>query len=204
MAPKVAFSRRKVLALAVLLPILQRRRRCRFWVHPLNQRRRQQGDFHHLVEELRLDSQRHHQYFRMSAAQLDNILSIIGPELTRQSTNYRAPIEPKQRLAVAVRYLASGVSMTSLAFSYRLGLTTVSNSVHVVCAAAVKLMMPRFMPIPSEETWKEVAKGFWDKWNFPNCLGAIDGKRHDTGSTTVWKSILQLQEDLLNSASCSG
>ncbi|XP_070404671.1 uncharacterized protein [Nothobranchius furzeri] len=37
-------------------------------------------------------------------------------------------------------------------------------------------MMPRFMPIPSEETWKEVTKGFWDKWNFPNCLGAIDGK----------------------------
>ena len=24
--------------------------------------------------------------------------------------------------------------------------------------------------------WVETAKDFYDKWNFPNCLGAIDGK----------------------------
>ena len=94
--------RRRTLALVLLLEGLQRRargRRSRFWVHPLNQKRRQQGDFHHLVAELRLDSQRHHQYFRMSAEQMDKLLSlVIGPEVTRQSTNYRAAIEPKQRL----------------------------------------------------------------------------------------------------------
>ena len=53
--------------------------------------------------ELRLDSQCHHQCFRMSAEQMDELLSLIGPEVTRQSTNYRAAIEPKQRLAVALR-----------------------------------------------------------------------------------------------------
>lgn len=74
------------------------------------------------------------------------------------------------------RYLASGDSMISLAFSYRLGHTTVRNSVHMVCAAIKKVMMGRFLPSPTEETWREVAQGFWDKWNFPNCLGAIDGK----------------------------
>ncbi|KAK7158492.1 hypothetical protein R3I94_004957 [Phoxinus phoxinus] len=52
---------------------------------------------------------------------MDELLSIIGPELTRQSTNYRVAIEPKQRLAVGLRYLASGDSMVSLAFNYRLG-----------------------------------------------------------------------------------
>lgn len=72
-------------------------------MHPLNQRRRQQGDFYHLVAELRLDSQRHHQYFRMSAEQMEELLSLVGPELTRQSTNYRAAIEPRQRLAVGLR-----------------------------------------------------------------------------------------------------
>lgn len=28
----------------------------------------------------------------------------------------------------------------------------------------------------SAEGWKEVANGFMSKWNFPNCLGALDGK----------------------------
>ncbi|XDV34474.1 hypothetical protein PO909_004630, partial [Leuciscus waleckii] len=153
-----------------------RRRRKRCWVHTLNQRRRQQGDFYHLVAELRLDSQRHHLYFRMSAEQMDELLSIIGPELTRQSTNYRAAIEPKQRLAVGLRYLASGDSMVSLAFSYRLGHATVMNSVHMVCADIEKVMMERFLPRQTQDTWKEVAQGFCEKWNFPNCLGAIDGK----------------------------
>ena len=69
----------------------------------MNQRRREQGAFHHLVAELQLDSQRHHEYFRMSVVQMEELLSMIGPELTRQSTNYRAAIEPKQRLAVGLR-----------------------------------------------------------------------------------------------------
>lgn len=102
----VSAFKRRTIALQLLLGRLQRRggrRRSLHWVHPLNQRRHQQGDFHHLVAELRLDSQRHHQYFRMSAEQMDELLSFIGPEITRQSTNYRAAIEPKQRLAVALR-----------------------------------------------------------------------------------------------------
>ncbi|KAJ0070133.1 hypothetical protein NL108_002460, partial [Boleophthalmus pectinirostris] len=152
------------------------RRQRRQWVHPINQLRREQGDFYHLVAELRLDSQRHHQYFRMSAEQMDLLLSYIGPELSRQFTNYRAAIEPKQRLAVALRYLASGDSLITLAFAYRLGHSTVQNSVHMVFAAIEKIMMGEFLPKPTEDTWREIAQGFWEKWNFPNCLGALDGK----------------------------
>lgn len=74
------------------------------------------------------------------------------------------------------RYLASGDSFVSLAFNYRLGKTTVGRSVHIVCAAIEKKMMELFLPKPTVNTWKEVAQGFWEKWNFPNCLGALDGK----------------------------
>jgi hypothetical protein len=28
----------------------------------------------------------------------------------------------------------------------------------------------------TEEEWKCIAKDFDDKWNFPHCLGAVDGK----------------------------
>lgn len=74
------------------------------------------------------------------------------------------------------RYLASGDSLMSLAFSYRLGHSTVVNSVHMVYAAIESKMMEEFLPSPTEDMWTEVARGFWRKWNFPNCLGAIDGK----------------------------
>ncbi|KAB0804474.1 hypothetical protein PPYR_01444 [Photinus pyralis] len=32
------------------------------------------------------------------------------------------------------------------------------------------------MPQPSEDTWIESEKGFYEKWNFPNAIAAIDGK----------------------------
>nr|XP_022907898.1 protein ALP1-like [Onthophagus taurus] len=32
------------------------------------------------------------------------------------------------------------------------------------------------MPTPTEDDWKRIAHEFWTIWNFPNCLGALDGK----------------------------
>ncbi len=32
------------------------------------------------------------------------------------------------------------------------------------------------MPVPQEADWIAIAKGFQDQWQFPNCIGAIDGK----------------------------
>ncbi|XP_008185414.1 uncharacterized protein LOC103310083 [Acyrthosiphon pisum] len=32
------------------------------------------------------------------------------------------------------------------------------------------------MPPPSVQDWEKIGDDFWNKWNFPNCLGALDGK----------------------------
>jgi len=32
------------------------------------------------------------------------------------------------------------------------------------------------MPIPSKEIWNKVADRFYNLWNIPNCIGAVDGK----------------------------
>ena len=32
------------------------------------------------------------------------------------------------------------------------------------------------MPVPTTEDWKTIEKQFSNRWNFPNCVGALDGK----------------------------
>lgn len=36
--------------------------------------------------------------------------------------------------------------------------------------------MSETMPVPTKEQWQKIAEEFWNTWNFPNCIGAIDGK----------------------------
>jgi hypothetical protein len=44
--------------------------------------------------------------------------------------------------------------------------------------AIIVIIKPRnsFSQAPSEEEWSQVVNEFEEDWNFPNCLGAIDGK----------------------------
>ena len=32
------------------------------------------------------------------------------------------------------------------------------------------------MPPPTEDEWRGIAARFMERWNFPNCIGALDGK----------------------------
>ena len=45
------------------------------------------------------------------------------------------------------------------------------------CTAITEVIGKEFMQVPqSEEQWLHVREKFYQWWNFPNCLGAIDGK----------------------------
>lgn len=38
------------------------------------------------------------------------------------------------------------------------------------------LLQPQFLPKPDAELWTKTADGYFTRWNFPNCIGSVDGK----------------------------
>ena len=67
-------------------------------------------------------------------------------------------------------------SFKTISYSYRLGHATVSQIVLETCRVLVNSLMKEAMLEPSGEQWKAIAADFWNIWNFPNCIGAVDGK----------------------------
>lgn len=61
-------------------------------------------------------------------------------------------------------------------YAYRLGITTVREIVEQVCKAIWDNLKDKYLPEPSTEQWLDIANGFKNRANFPNCIGAVDGK----------------------------
>ena len=86
--------------LALILVLRRRRQQQRqriHWVHPIHRLHRTHGEFHHLVQELGLDNYQFQRYFRLSVEQFDDLLSRVGPGITRQDTVMREAIGPAER-----------------------------------------------------------------------------------------------------------
>ena len=74
----------------------------REWLSP--ERRLQYGQYTTLMEELRLEDQTGFENFtRISAQMFDEILQKISPAITKQTTQFRKPLEPGLKLAVTLR-----------------------------------------------------------------------------------------------------
>lgn len=68
------------------------------------------------------------------------------------------------------------MSFRALSFSFRMSHATVRNIVYEVCNAIWEEFNAQHMPFPTSESHITVADNFFKKWNFPNCMGCIDGK----------------------------
>lgn len=75
------------------------------------------------------------------------------------------------------RFLAAGDSMSSMMYQYLVGLTTVSNIIGTTCKTIWEHLCPLVLPSHLlEDDWRSIAEDFEDIWDFPHCIGAIDGK----------------------------
>lgn len=74
------------------------------------------------------------------------------------------------------RYLAHGDSVWSKKWCFRIGRSTVYKIIPETCEAIIKALQPIYLPPVTQEDWRNVANDFYEKWNFPNCIGALGGK----------------------------
>ena len=74
------------------------------------------------------------------------------------------------------RFLAGGGTMKGVAESYRIGYATIRKIIREVCQAIWSELGPEVMSLPTQAQWREIAKDFDIAWQFPNCVGSVDGK----------------------------
>ena len=106
------------------------------------------------------------QMFRMSATKFEVLLKYFAPRLIRE-TMRREPIQPPERLCVTLRFLVTGDAFNTVAASHCMSRMTVGKIVKETCSVLWMVLL---------STLKKISRDFEERWNFPNCVGAIDGK----------------------------
>lgn len=152
-----------------------KRGKTRNWI----KRRSEKGFFQNIVQELRIeDIQGYREMMRMAHEQFIEILTAIEPFITkRQVIGGHKVISPAERLTLTLRFLATGETFRSLSFQFRISRSTISYIVREVCQAIFKVLGEKHLKTPATpEEWLDVSVKFEDKWQFPNCIGAVDGK----------------------------
>ncbi|XP_039296684.1 protein ANTAGONIST OF LIKE HETEROCHROMATIN PROTEIN 1-like isoform X2 [Nilaparvata lugens] len=124
-----------------------------------------------LVDLKKEPSGRFHNFCQMDATDFESLLSRIAQTLIKKDTNMQKSIPAQERLAVALRFFASGDSCGSLSFLFKISKQTVSKCVDEVCKALIEELKDEIQLPKEEHQWLEIARQFELQWNFPNCLG---------------------------------
>ncbi|CAN8017166.1 unnamed protein product [Ixodes persulcatus] len=114
-------------------------------------------------------------FYRMTPQEYDYVLKLVEDDL-RRSYVCREPISASERLAMTLRYLSSGDPVKDVALAFRVGISTARAAIVDTCKSLWERLRPIYMPTPNTQVWQDIAMEFQRLWQFPNCVGAVDGK----------------------------
>lgn len=107
-------SRRRKRAAAAFIIAISRKERIkgpkkRIWVKEWIARRPTLGAYAMLLDELRSeDPNKFKNFLRMSETDFNFLLQLISDKILKSDTNMRESIKPRERLALTLRFLATG------------------------------------------------------------------------------------------------
>lgn len=113
------------------------------------------------------------EYFvHMSSSDFEYLLQKISPIIQKQDTQWRDSIPANIRLAVTLRFLATGDSYPTLHRFFKISSSCVAKIIPEVCRAFATVLKDLIRTPTSPEEWLKKTDGL----SFPHCLGALDGK----------------------------
>nr|CAI5854844.1 unnamed protein product [Callosobruchus analis] len=112
----------------------------------------------------------------MDKHDFDYLLNKVAPLISKADTNFRCSIPAKVKLYCTLRFLATGDSYRSLMYLFRISDSTIFLFIPEVCRAII-LVLKEYIKMPStNDGWRDVSREFDVAWNFPHCIGCVDGK----------------------------
>lgn len=107
--------------------ISNKKKRKRWWIRNYLLQRE------NLMSDLRMTDGSFCNFTRMSKSDFEHLLEMIGPSIAKRETNIRQPVSPQTRLAITLRYLATGDSYSSLSYTFRVSKQLISKIIPDVC-----------------------------------------------------------------------
>ncbi|XP_032791483.2 protein ALP1-like [Daphnia magna] len=131
-----------------------------------------------LKEAALSDSYTFQNFTRMSPICFEKLLKEIGGhhEMQRKHTKMRTCITAGERLALTLRYFATGDNLHTLAYGFRVASSTACLITRSTAIAIYEEFASKYLAVPNADKWRRVVQEYYTKWNYPNCCGAIDGK----------------------------
>jgi len=125
--------------------IIQKRGK-KWWVRP-SQQSRKIANRSRLLNELREDDElifelrgSFHNFLRMSSSDFEYISCKIEPIIKKSDTFMRQAIPVQERLAVTLRFLATGDSYMSLSYLFKMSKQSILEMVPEVCTAIIDVL----------------------------------------------------------------
>ncbi len=136
------------------------------------------GQFEYLMVELAIEDPAGFQNFvRYEPAMFQEMVEKLTPIISKQDTNYRKALDPRQGGHHSPLYGYRGDSSKSLQYGFRVAYNTICLLIAELSAAIVEAYDEEVTVTPTiPDDWMVITNNNSRRWQYHRCLGAIDVK----------------------------
>nr|CAH7763261.1 unnamed protein product [Callosobruchus chinensis] len=87
-----------------------------------------------------MDSGHLKNFTRMTAEDFERLIILVGPKISKMDTKFRKAIPVQDRLAITLRFLATGDSFTSLQYLFNVSKQHISIIIEETCNALIQAL----------------------------------------------------------------